>query len=422
MFRETLPTKRSSFLTEKLVIANRGKRSTSESHAHLAGPSGRSSFLDEKLAIANRRPGKKKAGEFTHERHANAAMSSASENVALDLCHSSEGGRQRQVEAEFSGLDDSDHLSMNDQTSGMASRGQQNPNVPRLEKGMDVIYCSEVAPGAEAVAGFSVPGDSQIMYNMDSKRSLPVDPTYEEEGQLLVANLVDEPGIALPINLKRRRVTIGCIMFLLAVLVATVTSIAVVYTRPGGKSVTPSPTASLEPSASPSSFPSTSPSTNLFGFLAAYSFDGGLALSKEGSPQQKAMYWLVKSSGLVTMNYQLLQNYALATLYYATFGTQWSSSVFYNLQRLSGNPDSSVDFSKDWLSTDLGSCKWQGVSCNQEGAITSLQLCSNHLYGSIPAEMAMLAQSLSKYPGKPLASFPLLALTSRPLFLQALLT
>ncbi len=217
--------------------------------------------------------------------------------------------------------------------------------------------------------------------------------------QPIVAHLVDESPplistIGTVVDTKRHRIMTALKAFFLAAIVAIVTSISVVYTRPDGKSVTPSPTSSLEPSASPSSIPSASPSTGMFGFLAAHSFDDGLALSTPGTAQRNAMDWL-KMNVRPTFDYEFLQYYVLATLYYSTFGNQWTSTEYYQLQRLSANPDTSADFSKDWLN-NTSLCDWQGVLCNNLGEINSLQLSSNRLFGLIPSELAVLDRSLSK--------------------------
>ena len=239
-------------------------------------------------------------------------------------------------------------------------------------------------------------------YQSRSEAEASVEVPAMESDQPLVASLVPESPpppstVATVIDTKRRNIMNGIKAFALAAIAAIITGIAVRYTRKNGKSVirTQSPTTSQEPSMSPSSFPSESPSTTLFGFLAAHSFDKGLALSTPGSAQQKAMDWLTKS-GLSTFDYQGLQHYALATLYFSTFGNQWISTVYYQRQRLSANRDR-ADFSKDWLNI-TGFCRWQGVLCNNEGAITSLQLRSNGLFGLIPAELAVLNQTLRELP------------------------
>jgi hypothetical protein len=106
------------------------------------------------------------------------------------------------------------------------------------------------------------------------------------------------------------------------------------------------------------------------------------------------MDWLTASGFSRNFDYESLQYFVLATLYYSTFGNQWTSTEYFERQRLFAN---SADFSQDWLNI-TGFCSWLGVLCNDEGAITSLQLRSNRLIGSIPAELAVLDQSLSKFP------------------------
>ncbi len=242
-------------------------------------------------------------------------------------------------------------------------------------------------PGALAIftSNFIPRGPSLVEEESTLRGQIGATQTGHEDP--LVAHLVEEPS-PLPttrgivIDTKQRRLMNALWASTLATVVATITSIAVVYTRPNGTSVTgtQSPTSSLEPSASPSLFPSASPSTSLFGFLAERgSYDNGAALSIHGSPQQQAMNWLNTSA---LLDYQLLQTYVLATLYYATLGDQWTSSGDHST----------------FLSTDWNCCDWKGVRCNSNGDVYSLNLSSNRLIGSIPAELAVLDKSLSKVP------------------------
>ncbi len=245
--------------------------------------------------------------------------------------------------------------------------------------------------------------EGQDSYRSRSEEEATVQHPNMESEQPLVARLVHESStlpstVATVINTKRRSIMNGIKALVLATVVAIITGITVRYTRQDRKLGihTSSPTSSQEPSMSPSSFPSASPSTGLFGFLVQHSFDNGAALMTAGSAQQKAMDWLLNISAFSTLNYDLLQQYVLATLYHSTSGNQWTITEYYQRQRLSGNLYL-VDLSQDWLNnTDF--CNWQGVLCDQLGEMTSLQLRSNRLFGSIPAELAFLDQSLSKIP------------------------
>ena len=122
--------------------------------------------------------------------------------------------------------------------------------------------------------------------------------------------------------------------FLTASIIAVVVAVPVLLTRPSTSAVISfvslvslSPSLSLAPSETPLFIPSSSPSSSLLGFLVENSFDNGTALDIPGSPQQQAINWLLNESGLVAMDYHLLQTYALVTLYFATSGNQWISQV-----------------------------------------------------------------------------------------------
>ena len=105
------------------------------------------------------------------------------------------------------------------------------------------------------------------------------------------------------------------------------------------------------------------------------------------------------------MDFHLLQNYALVTLYFATSGNQWISQLELEQQRyVVENQESNIDkfFKGEWLNVTLsvnplGFCDWKGVTCNVNNTvIESLSLPSNHLDGFIPAELAILHRDLSE--------------------------
>ncbi len=387
----------SSFLDEKLALANRGPKRSAAGVIDGTSSGQDTTFLDEKTLISERGHRKKVA---ISNRVANHASRSGSFTVLKRVIHNRrpDEGRSNLKSSDLSMRSGAGNIDSNVPYPGEGDMKQLQSEPAEwinLESGSEAMKVPTVTPGAVAVPGRSI-SSPRVLQVDNVGIALPA--VNDEEDQALVADLVDEPGIALPVDSKRRRRMIVCGAVILTAVVATITSVSVVYIRPDAKSApTPTPTTSLDPSTSPSSIPSMSPSTTLFGFLAENSFDRGIALSSEGSPQQKAMDWLVTKSGSSTRNYALLQSYVLATLYYATTGNRWASTVFYRLQRLTGSLDPSIDFSKDWLNTNISSCKWQGVSCNQDGEITSLQLSGNNLFGSIPAELAILDQSLSKF-------------------------
>ena len=193
--------------------------------------------------------------------------------------------------------------------------------------------------------------------------------------------------------------------FITAVIIATAVAVPVVITQSGSaQTIFGVPTSSPVPSVAPSFIPTSSPSTDLHGFLAANSFDGGTAINNPGSSQEMALDWLVNVSGIFEMDYYLLQNYALVTLYYGTAGKQWISTEDYAFKQSVQQSSIKVTdefFRGEWLNVTpsvnpLGVCNWQGVMCNDNGEIESITLTNNRLKGSIPAELGMLHNSLSK--------------------------
>ena len=122
------------------------------------------------------------------------------------------------------------------------------------------------------------------------------------------------------------------------------------------------------------------PSTPLFLFLSNNSFDNGAALLTYGTPQQQAMVWLESEKGTseIMNDTELLQIYALATLYYATSGDQWFNS------------------GSLWLLSLDNYCDWFGFKCDaNRSQVISMNLTNNTLMGFIPPEIGLLS-SLGK--------------------------
>ena len=190
---------------------------------------------------------------------------------------------------------------------------------------------------------------------------------------------------------RHRRRLIG-FLGVLAILCLVIALSVVLSRRNNPQEVTSIPT------PVPSPIPTGSPTTNLFGFLAENSFDGGEALSTSGSPQQHAMHWLMNQTGLSSqMNYHLLQYYALVTLYYRTSGANWVTSQ-QDLQSIVAQSTPNM-IKGQWLNSNPsfnGFCTWHHVFCNLDFQVTSLQLSYNKLVGSIPAELAILHPTISK--------------------------
>ena len=65
--------------------------------------------------------------------------------------------------------------------------------------------------------------------------------------------------------------------------------------------------------------------------------------------------------------------FLLAALYYATKGPDWKVALH-------------------WLSPHHDTCKWFGISCNNETHVSSIKLDTNNLHGTLPPEIGMLTK------------------------------
>jgi hypothetical protein len=86
---------------------------------------------------------------------------------------------------------------------------------------------------------------------------------------------------------------------------------------------------------------------------------------------------------------QLQQRYALACIYYATFAvrTQFTDAI------LGGPVQPPGWFRSDNWVTDADECTWFGITC-AAGNVAAIELFSNRLTGTFPAETIIMANSL----------------------------
>ena len=109
---------------------------------------------------------------------------------------------------------------------------------------------------------------------------------------------------------------------------------------------------------------------------------GATTLADSDSPQRMAFDWVRSSvNSHIKSTLELLQRYALATLFYSTNGVGWASSTA-------------------WLSSD-SECSWSttaasGSMCNSDGILVELSLQNNNLNGELPGEIILLWNSLGK--------------------------
>ena len=150
----------------------------------------------------------------------------------------------------------------------------------------------------------------------------------------------------------------------------------------------PSPTDS--PSLSTNE-PSDSPSTNIKESLAErlslLSPESVPAWSNPNTPQSRAIDWLaddVQSFSFTYSDRQLLQRFALATLYYSTNGKEWNT----------GNGGSA-----SWLNKLTNECQWSGIECKTSSNVRTIRvirLVRRNLTGQLPPEIGLLSDTLEE--------------------------
>jgi hypothetical protein len=112
--------------------------------------------------------------------------------------------------------------------------------------------------------------------------------------------------------------------------------------------------------------------------LSSVSFDNGTALQTQSTPQNNALIWLANNTNLNSYSdKKKIQRYTLATLFYSTNGTSWTSNF-------------------GWMS-DTDECGWSNQGSCENGDIVGLDLQENNVIGTIPNELALLSDSLGKF-------------------------
>lgn len=120
---------------------------------------------------------------------------------------------------------------------------------------------------------------------------------------------------------------------------------------------------------------------------------GGLELDDPTTYQHKAFQWIlnnpVHDAFIMSAKERLLQRYALACIYYSTFqaSNAWLNQNF-GTEALFGWKNS-----RGWLVFNH-ECDWFGITCDDEGHVTDIDLGTNDLAGALPSELAYLANSL----------------------------
>jgi hypothetical protein len=149
------------------------------------------------------------------------------------------------------------------------------------------------------------------------------------------------------------------------------------------ETASPSQSPSLRPTTlSPTPSPTINPLDFLDEFLTAASPDLQAAFTDTTSPQYSALLWLSTDPKLFSYpDFKIIQRFALATFYLTTGGNTWT------------NNDA-------WL-TDVDECLWYSSStniapCDFMGLFVNLELELNNIGGTLPAELSLLSNSLTR--------------------------
>jgi len=101
------------------------------------------------------------------------------------------------------------------------------------------------------------------------------------------------------------------------------------------------------------------------------------ASSSPATPEEQALAWLVEAdTNKPTAELQLIQRYALATLYFGTNGDAWEDNA-------------------NWLNPD--ECSWRDINCGSHedgsstGTVEEIQLSEGNLEGKLSADLGLLS-------------------------------
>ena len=96
------------------------------------------------------------------------------------------------------------------------------------------------------------------------------------------------------------------------------------------------------------------------------------------SPQARAVKWLTEVDTTTTFpfeseedEYAFYDRYVVAVFAYSTNYEDWTDNT-------------------NWMDGGISSCEWKGLSCNDDGRISVLDLAVNNLSGNIPTEIGFL--------------------------------
>lgn len=130
----------------------------------------------------------------------------------------------------------------------------------------------------------------------------------------------------------------------------------------------------------------------MIAYLSSVSNDNGAALQYDGTPQFRAGSWLFDNNNdpsIVSTESQLVQRYALATIFFSLGGEEWERQDKWM----------TTDHERSWFS--------DGESVFQGERLVNLNLSFNGLKGEIPGEIGLLSELTSiNLSGNMISGFP----------------
>jgi hypothetical protein len=195
-------------------------------------------------------------------------------------------------------------------------------------------------------------------------------------------DLVEDPALVEgKVDRPQRRIFVGLGMVVVLILVISVSVGVTVSKRAAAPQASAGPTPSPTLAPTFEAFKITPAKVNEWLNSTKLSNVTILAMNQTGTPQNRAYQWLTSADHLpipddVDPLHRMTQQFALATLYYATGGdnaTGWSNQG-------------------EWL-VGADECGWLGCSCKRgQGSwvLQSLTLRANGLAGPLPVELSLL--------------------------------
>jgi hypothetical protein len=182
---------------------------------------------------------------------------------------------------------------------------------------------------------------------------------------------------------KRTYVVVGAVV--VVALVAAIVGAVVGSQKGGGSTSAPNP--STQPPTPDGGDTNGSGVANpqLFAMVANASADGGAAILRSGSPQNRAYLSLEPAADQYQPS-RWLQRYALRTFYYATNGpTNWINNSGWD----ANYPDLDECL---WYQTMVNGTAQVGTTslCNQNHVLQALMLIENNVTGTLPPELSLL--------------------------------